>query len=295
MRFTNPFAAPGQWFRGNLHTHTSGSDGRFTPEETAERYRAAGYDFLALTDHGVVIKAASPSDDFLLLLGTEMNGDTTDGGDVFHICAFGLQRGGKVPPNPGVQQAVDWARAHGGEAVLAHPYWSGLVLPDFQRCQGYLGIEVFNTTCQVLNGKGCSAAHWDNLLARGRQVWGLAVDDMHGRRDITIAWVMVKAQAITRQAIMRSLRSGMFYSSWGPTIRDIAVEGRQVRVKVSPSKAIHFVAQEGEGRTYAAAGTQLLTEATYELRGHERYLRLECQDIEGRWAWSNPLFVKERE
>ena len=39
------------WFRGNLHTHTTVSDGRKTPDETAAIYRAAGYDFLALTDH----------------------------------------------------------------------------------------------------------------------------------------------------------------------------------------------------------------------------------------------------
>ena len=35
----------------NLHTHTTQSDGRRTPEEAAKIYKDAGYDAIALTDH----------------------------------------------------------------------------------------------------------------------------------------------------------------------------------------------------------------------------------------------------
>ena len=37
--------------RGNLHAHTTFSDGRHTVEEVVARYRDLGYDFLAITDH----------------------------------------------------------------------------------------------------------------------------------------------------------------------------------------------------------------------------------------------------
>lgn len=47
------FHSSGKWFRGNLHTHTTLSDGRYTPERAAALYRDAGYDFIALTDHWV--------------------------------------------------------------------------------------------------------------------------------------------------------------------------------------------------------------------------------------------------
>lgn len=40
-----------KWYRGNLHTHTTVSDGRYTPEEAIALYQRMGYDFLALTDH----------------------------------------------------------------------------------------------------------------------------------------------------------------------------------------------------------------------------------------------------
>jgi hypothetical protein len=49
------FTAPGRFWRGNLHTHSTNSDGVLSPEEVCRRYRAEGYDFLAITDHFIGI------------------------------------------------------------------------------------------------------------------------------------------------------------------------------------------------------------------------------------------------
>src|SRR5664279_2217371 len=48
-----PFAMPGRFWRGNLHTHSTRSDGHLDPAETVAWYRDNGYDFVALTDHFV--------------------------------------------------------------------------------------------------------------------------------------------------------------------------------------------------------------------------------------------------
>ena len=45
------FSAAGRFYRGNLHTHSTLSDGTLPPEAVCAHYREAGYDFLALTDH----------------------------------------------------------------------------------------------------------------------------------------------------------------------------------------------------------------------------------------------------
>jgi hypothetical protein len=37
--------------KGALHTHTTKSDGKLTPEEVLRAHRDLGYDFIALTDH----------------------------------------------------------------------------------------------------------------------------------------------------------------------------------------------------------------------------------------------------
>ncbi len=54
-RFINPFKVQGDWFKGNIHTHSVASDGTRTPEELVEMYLGGGYDFLSITDHSIVL------------------------------------------------------------------------------------------------------------------------------------------------------------------------------------------------------------------------------------------------
>ncbi|MGD0112945.1 MAG: CehA/McbA family metallohydrolase [Armatimonadota bacterium] len=292
MDFANPFTAPGNWYKGNLHTHTTVSDGSYTPEKAVREYHDAGYHFLALTDHSKVAVTENPwPDEFLLLLGTEFDGDTSDVGESYHILGFGLTRPGEPLQEMTVPRALAWIAERGGEAVFAHPYWSGLVISDLLKWQhAALGIEVFNTTCHASIGKGCSAVHWDDLLGRGKRVWGFAVDDCHGRRDCTTAWVMARAPSLTRDAIMNSLRAGLFYSSYGPSIEDVSIDGDMVSVKTSPVVEINFIAQRWSGGHFLAPAGEQFTEASYKLRGHEMYIRVECRDAQGRWAWANPIY-----
>jgi histidinol phosphatase-like PHP family hydrolase len=51
MTLLAPFAASGRFYKGNLHTHSTRSDGAREPADVCAAYRDAGYDFLALTDH----------------------------------------------------------------------------------------------------------------------------------------------------------------------------------------------------------------------------------------------------
>lgn len=48
--------SPKQWWKGNLHTHSLWSDGNDFPEMIADWYRSAGYHFLAISDHNVLIE-----------------------------------------------------------------------------------------------------------------------------------------------------------------------------------------------------------------------------------------------
>ncbi len=299
MKFANPFTAPGNWYRGNLHTHTTESDGRLTPEQAVRRYRRRGYDFLALSDHNRVTSTRGLGDeDFLLLRGIELDGDRSEMRGSYHVLGFGLTRGGKPPRSPKVPEAIAWIKEHGGEAVLAHPAWSGLALRDMMKYDGFLGVEVFNTGCHYEIGKGYSTVHWDDCLNRGRRWFGFAVDDSHQvltpdhPLDAGRAWVMVKAPRLTRGAIMSALRRGLFYSSWGPRIHDIRVDGDTISVRTSPVALINFIAPGWQGGSRHAVRTDAITRARLKLRGYERYVRIECRDAKGRWAWSNPIFLK---
>ena len=55
VNWTNPYAErEGQWFKGNLHTHTSPASGcsRISVEDSVDLYVQRGYDFIAISDHG---------------------------------------------------------------------------------------------------------------------------------------------------------------------------------------------------------------------------------------------------
>ena len=47
-------AEEGNFYKANLHCHTTVSDGSMTPEEVKAHYKAAGYSILALTDHHII-------------------------------------------------------------------------------------------------------------------------------------------------------------------------------------------------------------------------------------------------
>jgi hypothetical protein len=72
IHWQNPYAnRAGRWLRGNLHTHSTGSDGRLTPAQVAEAYAQVGYDFLAISDH--MVYTSPPLAPLTLLPGMEWN------------------------------------------------------------------------------------------------------------------------------------------------------------------------------------------------------------------------------
>ena len=44
------FSERGNWYKGNLHSHTTNSDGHLTPAESVRMFRDHGYSFLAFTE-----------------------------------------------------------------------------------------------------------------------------------------------------------------------------------------------------------------------------------------------------
>ena len=43
-----------RYFKANLHTHTTVSDGKLSPEEIKQQYKDRGYQILCLTDHNII-------------------------------------------------------------------------------------------------------------------------------------------------------------------------------------------------------------------------------------------------
>ena len=93
----NPFEQPGRFYKGNLHTHSTHSDGKREPVDVIATYRDAGYDFIALTDHfvglwGYPIVDTVPfrAQGFTTILGAELHSGAMANGELWHILAVGL-------------------------------------------------------------------------------------------------------------------------------------------------------------------------------------------------------------
>jgi hypothetical protein len=291
--FENPFRCRGNWYRANLHAHTTDTDGDLAPADTAEFYRCAGYHILAITDHWLVTEFASERDDFLVIPGAELGGDRARQGAGYHVVGLDLHARGRLarPAAPTAQELVDIIRADGGEAIIAHPYWSGLAAEEITALAGCLAIEVYNTSCDLENARGCSATHWDDLLSLGHDLGALAVDDgHHSAVDHGRAWIMIRAQSLTVEAVMEALRRGRYYASTGPEIRDLRIGDDRIRVTTSPVQSIALVSAPTKGARAFGRRGQDLTRAEFPLPA-ARYCRIQAMTRDGKTAWSHPVLL----
>ncbi|RKH44392.1 PHP domain-containing protein [Corallococcus sicarius] len=133
-----PKAKP--WIRGAYHVHTTRSDGQGTPAQVAAAAKAAGLDFVVLTDHNdLKPPSATWADGVLLIPGVELS---TSAG---HLAAFGMKRPlqGVKPWGP-PEQAVAAVEAAGGTAVLAHPVQAKNPWRDEATARQVPGFELYS-------------------------------------------------------------------------------------------------------------------------------------------------------
>lgn len=298
MSWTSPFSLPGCWFKGNLHTHTTQSDGLATPDEAIRWYRERGYDFIAITDHSVLTRGCPATDGaeggaFITITGAELQGSN------YHMLTLGLQALPDAALAESPAEVAAAVRASGGLAYAAHPYWTGQTSADVAAIPGLAGVEVFNSVCEKMDGLGHARVHWDELLGRGLRLTGLAVDDTHWKHGAQgQGFVMVRAVALTETAILRALAAGHFYASMGPTIQDLRVvalpDGRPaLKVCCSPCASITFYTRGPLGHRFTAPAGETLPTAYLPLRRDQVFVRVECQDHAGRIAWSNAVMIED--
>ena len=300
------FAAPGRFWRGNLHTHSTRSDGVLDPAEVCRRYRAEGYDFLALTDHflgryGYPIVDTRPfrTDGFTTLLGAELHAGAMQNGELWHLLAVGLPADFAPPHSPDFQPVAGQetagalaarAVAAGAFVAVAHPQWSGLTLADARGIAAAHAVEVYNHGCAA----GCDRADGfgiaDLLATEGRRLSLIATDDAHfSEPDHFGGWVMVKAAANAPEALLAALKAGQFYASQGPELRDVRITAEAVEVACS---AVRSVIVQGAGSAAKAVHGSSLTAATIPLDRFRAspWVRVTVIDRGGHRAWSNPWF-----
>ncbi|MBC6439530.1 MAG: PHP domain-containing protein [Rhodospirillales bacterium] len=292
------FRWPGNFYKGNMHTHSTNSDGSLAPDAVCNAYREKGYDFLVMTDHfmevyGYTVTDTRPyrTDDFTTIIGAELHAPETSVGEIWHIKSIGLPfdfeplRDGETGP-----EIARRAHEAGAFIGIVHPSWYGLTHADARELPFAHAVEIYNHGSAVEVDRGHDWPFLDVLLNEGWKLSGYAADDAHElTHDWLGGWVMVQAEENEPELLLHSLKAGRYYSSMGPEIHDIAVEDGRVNVRSSEASVI---AIQGRGSRSGREMGDCITRASFDLYPFEdSYFRITVIDKDGKRAWSNPYWL----
>ena len=291
------FDRPGRFYKGNLHTHSTNSDGDHAPDRVCAAYRDASYDFLALSDHFRECFDFPVSDtrgcrtrDFTTVISAELHAPRTEVGEIWHVHGIGLPL--NFEPNlpdetgPELGQRAFEAGAFVG---IVHPAWYGLTHEDARQIPNAHAIEIYNHGSHVEVDRGNDWPFLDKFLNDGWRLTGYAADDAHQlTHDWLGGWVMVHAEELDPDALVDSLKAGRYYSSQGPEIHGIDVDDVGVTIRCSPARTI---AIQGRGSKSEMVMGDGMERATLPLkRIKDSWFRVTVTDAEGKRAWSNPIW-----
>jgi hypothetical protein len=323
----------GNFYKANLHCHSTVSDGKLSPEELKELYAQNGYSVIAFTDHDVMIPHHDLTDEsFLALVGYEMevNQPRPEGAPyakTCHMCLIALSPDTKqqvcwhrekylfgravgyreqvkfdetLPDyeraytHEGISDMMQKGRDAGFFVTYNHPSWSMEEYPDYVGYNGMYAMEICNYGCTCVGYEDYVPQIYDTLLRAGKRIYCIATDDNHNHNDDSCGgFTMIKAEKLEYTAITDALVKGQFYASQGPAIEELWLEGDMVHIKCSPAREIFM--NTGVRRTAFARAKagELLTEATFKVRPEDQYFRLTVIDERGKPANTNAYFTDE--
>ena len=212
----------GNFYKANLHCHTTFSDGKKTPEEVKEIYKSLGYSVVAYTDHDILIPHDELTDEsFVALHGYEMETNEkkpwAEHPKTCHVCFIGIDKENITQPffhrtkyligNSAKyadavkfdESTVDYervytceelsrvmqaAREKGFFVTYNHPTWS---LEDYRNYSGYRGMnamELLNGSCICAGFDDNNPRVYDDILRTGNRIFAVAGDDNHNGHEL---------------------------------------------------------------------------------------------------------------
>ena len=270
----------------------------------ASAYREAGYDFILLSDHfearygwSVTDTSGLRTPTFTTIIGAELSSAAWDERTVYWVTAAGLPVDFEPPPSDDHAEAITRARDGGAFVTLLHPGLNNLPLAAVDGLPGFEAIdavEIYNhSTAQSHPERAEGAYMADGLLENGHRLLLNAGDDAHFLFDADRfgGWVEVHAEALDPDALLDALKAGSYYSTQGPRLERLELDGNRLHVATSEVVCISL----GGGGDRWQAGTEErasnLTQATFDLEPFRgSYCRVTAIDAAGRRAWSNPVW-----
>lgn len=176
-------ASAGQWYRGDLHSHSLYSDGDSPVADVVASVEAKGLDFFALTDHDTDMDGdpvhwfdpAYTSNNTVLLFGVEW---TTGDGHANVWAADPFDYGALWEANRAGDPlaAVQAARDQSALFSINHPARNAW---DYPVVEGVNCVEIWNGPMLVNQNYKATHEHWDRILLERRRVTGVGGSDTH--------------------------------------------------------------------------------------------------------------------
>ncbi len=302
----------GRFYKANLHTHSTLSDGKITPEEYKKLYMEKGYSVLAITEHELFMPHPELADEnFVPISGVEMSMSEPDGkphsNKLYHINLLAKRPDIKVtscfcagythyvpqvmqyvspeqkekdfPRYYSVERANEMAALANSEDFLVsfnHPGYSLQDYSDYAGLEGFWGTEVYNHVGS-LQGIGEDDKHFEYMLNLGKRVFPLATDDAHELSGVGGGWVCLKAEKLTYESVITALEKGDFYASSGPEIKELYLDDGILHLSCSEVMRITVKTERRDGWILKGEPGKLLTGADIDLRSYIR----NCHELKG--------------
>ncbi len=207
------------FYRANLHCHSTISDGKKSPAELKEFYRSHGYSAIAYTDHETFIPHNDLTDDtFVALNGVEYSVNQDGWGPtkkVCHVCMVAKDKQNRTDPffraapysveklkpwldridndltEPGIPRVYDpefisdfmkKGREKGFFVTYNHPVWSLENYPYYSKYSGMDAMEIVNYASIVEGWDDDNGHCYDDLLNLGNRIYAVATDDNHNHQ-----------------------------------------------------------------------------------------------------------------
>lgn len=210
----------GTFYKANMHTHTTMSDGNLTPEQVKDAYKSHGYSIVAFTDHDLLVDRSHLCDkDFLALNGLEV--EANEVGDMHfqdkktvHLCFIALSPDNLIQPcyhrekylfgnaplyrnqlkidesKPnfervysidGVNAMIEDGVKNGFFVTYNHPIWSEEIPEFYLNYKNMHAMEICNYGSFVNGYDEYVPQIYDMFLKRGTRLFCVGGDDNHNK------------------------------------------------------------------------------------------------------------------
>ncbi len=299
-----------KWYKGNLHCHTTNSDGKSAPEEVAAYYKEIGLDFIGISDHNILTELQEYGDifdeNFIGIPCCEFSGAQN-----CHVLAINPNKAVK----PTDRDTGNWAKEKilqdginktikaKGIPVLCHPSWLWTYTEkEIKKTKKCSFLEICNAApdCNSYPIPGYSANDiiWDKLLSSGLRYKGIATDDAHfykmnyyprmslGGRG----WIWVKSSKLSKKHILDAIIEGHFYASTGIKIKKYSVSKDKIQIAIE-TKSQEVASFEFIGNKSKILQHTIGKNSEYQIKENENYIRIRIGSTAIMWTWTQPIFL----